>query len=83
VISRILLWSLADSQTTLDEVRVRIDLLEPLPEPSAWLLNDAAERFGIVLFSDDVDEELPAAVAEVTALIGREPDAYEEFDTLV
>jgi hypothetical protein len=82
VISRILLWSLADSRTTLDELRARIDVLDPLPEPGVWLLNDAAERFGVVLFSDDADEELPAAVAHVRTLIGREPDAYEEFDTL-
>ena len=82
MISRILLWSLADSQTTLDELRARIDTLEPLPEPGTWLLNDVAERFGVVLFSDEVDEELPPAVSEVRTLIGREPDAYEEFDTL-
>jgi hypothetical protein len=81
VICRILLWSLADSQTTLDELRARIDAFAPLPAPGMWLLNDAAERFGVVLFSDDVDE-LPLAVAEVRTVIGREPDAYEEFDTL-
>jgi len=82
VICRILLWSLADSQTTLDELRVRIDAVEPLPAPGVWLLNDAAERFGVVLFSDDAEEELPESGAEIRALIGREPDAYEEFDTL-
>ena len=82
VICRILLWGLADARTTLDELRARIDGLEPLPPPSTWLTNDAAERFGVVLFAEDADEELPLAVAEVRTLIGREPDAYEEFDTL-
>ena len=36
-------------------------------------------------FNPDLDREgdtPPASVAELRALIGREPDLYEEFDTL-
>jgi hypothetical protein len=75
VIARILLWSLFDSKTTVDELRVDLPELEP---PSAWLWNNGAERFGLVAFGDVPGDEL----AHVRALIGREPDVFEEFDTL-
>ena len=75
MVVRILLWSLFDSSTTIDELRDRLPQLEP---PSAWLWNDAAERFGALVVGDEV----PATVVDARTLIGREPDAYEEFDTL-
>jgi hypothetical protein len=71
VVVHLLLWSLADSKTTLDELRAQ---LPALPEPSRWLSHDATERFGLVAFG-----ELPE-LAEVIELIGKEPDAVEEFD---
>ena len=73
MIVRLLLWSLADSQTTLDELRARLPELEP---PSVWISNDAGERFGLVAFGD-IDEEILEVVA---VLIGKQPEAGEEFD---
>ena len=72
---RILIWSLFDSKTTIDELRSSLPELEP---PSAWVWNEASERFGVVDFGD----ELPGAVAEARELIGRDPNVAEEFDIL-
>jgi hypothetical protein len=75
VIARLLLWSLFDSKTTIDELRAQLPALEP---PSAWIWNDAAERFGLIAFGDDMPEQLPA----VRELIGSDPEVAEEFDVL-
>ncbi len=75
MIARILLWSLFDSKTTIGELREQLPELAP---PSAWVWNDASERFGLIAFGDERAED----VAGVRQLIGREPDVYEEFDLL-
>jgi hypothetical protein len=75
VIARVLLWSLFDSKTTIDELRPQ---LPELDSPSAWIWNDAAERFGLVCYGD----ELPAGVQAVRDLIGTDPEVAEEFDVL-
>jgi hypothetical protein len=75
VIVRVLIWSLFDSKTTIEEL---CDAIPELETPSSWIWNEASERFGLVVFED----ELPDAVATARDLIGRDPDAYEEFDTL-
>jgi hypothetical protein len=75
VVVRILIWSLFDSKTTIDELRDSLPELEP---PSAWIWNDANDRFGLVAFG----EEPPGEIADARELVGREPDVYEEFDEL-
>jgi hypothetical protein len=75
VVVRILIWSLFDSKTTIGELRESLPELEP---PSAWIWNEASERFGLVLYGD----ELPPGAADARELVGREPDVYEEFDEL-
>jgi hypothetical protein len=75
VLVRILIWSLYDSKTTIEELRAAVEELEP---PSTWVWNEASERFGVVAFGD----ELPEAVAHARELIGRDPDVAEEFDEL-
>ena len=71
---RILIWNLADSKTTLAELR---DRLAPLPDSDLWIGNEVQERFGLVSTS----EELPD-LEHVRALIGKEPEIAEEFDAL-
>jgi hypothetical protein len=73
VIVRLLLWNLADSKTSLEELRARLPYVE---EPSTWLVNEAAERFGLVAFGED-----PPDLADVRELIGRDPDVAEEFES--
>jgi hypothetical protein len=73
VIVRLLIWSVFDSKTTIDELR------ESLPElvaPSRWIWNEAAERFGAIV----VGEELPESIGWAQGLVGAEPDVYEEFE---
>ncbi len=72
---RLLIWSLFDSKTTIEELRDSLAELEP---PSAWLWNEAGERFGVVVFGD----ELPEAITQARRLIGSEPDIADEFDVL-
>ena len=67
---QILLWNLADSKTTLDELRAQ---LPPLPQGDVWLSHEATERFGLISFSGSI----PAQVRE---LIGKDPDVGEAFD---
>ena len=71
---RLLVWNVFDSKTTIDELR---ESLPELAEPSRWIWNEAAERFGVV----SLGEELPEAVGWAQNLVGAEPDVYEEFDT--
>jgi hypothetical protein len=75
VIARVLLWSLFDSKTTIDELRTQ---LPHLPSPSAWLWNEASERFGLIAFDDDP----PSGLEHVRDLIGHEPEVFEQFDVL-
>jgi hypothetical protein len=69
---RLLLWSLADSKTTLDELRAK---LPDLPEGDHWVSDSAGERFGLISFSG-ADE--PAT--EARDLIGKDPEVGEEFE---
>jgi hypothetical protein len=73
VVVRLLIWNVVESHTSLDELRDSLPDLEP---PSAWLWNEATERFGILAFGD----ELPEAAGWAQNLIGEDPDVYEEFD---
>ena len=75
MIARVLLWSLFDSKTTIDELRAQLPALTP---PSVWLWNEASERFGLLAFGDS----LPPGVRDVRDLIGHEPEVYEEFDVV-
>lgn len=75
MIVRVLIWSLFDSKTTIEELRDALPELEP---PSAWIWNEASDRFGLVSFGD----ELPDGVLNARDLVGREADVFEEFDEL-
>ncbi len=69
---RLLLWSLGDSKTTLDELRAK---LPALPEGDVWISDEAGERFGLISFSGTVE---PAN--EARELIGKDPEVGEEFE---
>ena len=69
---RLLIWSLADSMTNLDELRAK---LPELPEGDHWISDPIEERFGLISFSED-DEP----VARARELIGKDPEVGEEFE---
>jgi len=72
VIARILIWSLFDSKTTLEELR---EHLPRLPEGDVWITNEAQDRFGLISFGDRLPD-----LGDVPELIGDEPAVAEEFD---
>ena len=69
---RLLLWNLADSKTTLNELRAK---LPDASDGDHWISDPIGERFGLISFSAD-DEP----VAEARALIGKDPEIGEEFE---
>ena len=71
---RILIWNLADSKSTLDEVR---EQLPPLGEGDVWIANEFQERFGLVSTNDELPD-----LRGLRELIGKEPEIAEEFDAL-
>ena len=66
VVLRLLIWNVFDSKTTIDELRESLPELVP---PSQWIWNEAAERFGVLAFG----EELPESVGWAQDLVGAEP----------
>ena len=84
---RLVLWSLADSKTTIEELRrylrdESVDAFEDVPglRFKAWISDEATERWGAVYLwesREDAEQELPSRARE---LIGKEPDVGEEFD---
>jgi microcystin degradation protein MlrC len=87
VLVRIVLWNLADSKTTVAELRrylrdEAVDAFADVPglRFKAWLSDDATERWGAIYVWESreaAEVELPSRARE---LIGRDPDVGEEFD---
>ena len=72
---RLLIWNVAESRTSIDELR---ESLPELESPSRWIWNEVSDRFGAL----DFDEDLPETIGWAQDLVGSEPDVYEEFDSL-
>ncbi len=87
MVVRIVLWNLADSMTTIEELRryVRDESVDEFAEVEglrfkAWISDALGERWGaFYLFEsrEDAGQELPGRARE---LIGKQPDLVEEFD---
>ena len=87
IVVRIVLWNLADSMTTIEELRryLRDETVDEFAEVEglrfkAWISDALGERWGaFYLFEsrEAADQELPGRVQE---LIGKRPDLVEEFD---
>lgn len=73
MIVRLLLWSLGDSKTSLDELRARI----PESPNRTWISDESTDRFGAIETWDGEPEAFPPEIVE---LIGKEPEIAEEFD---
>ena len=72
MIARVVIWNLADSKTTLEELRAR---LPDLPDGSHWISNEPAERFGLFAIGDEL-----ADLGAIPDLIGVDAVVFEEFD---
>jgi hypothetical protein len=84
---RLVLWNLADSKTTIAELRrylrdESVDAFADVPglRFKAWISDDATDRWGAVYLwesSEAAGQDIPSRARE---LIGKEPDIAEEFD---
>jgi hypothetical protein len=87
VIVRLVLWNLADSKTTIEELRrylvdESVDQFEEVEglRLKLWISDQATERWGAVYVFESVEaaqQELPGRARD---LIGEDPDIVEEFD---
>jgi hypothetical protein len=87
VILRLVIWNLADSRTTIEELRrylreESVDQFEGVPglRFKAWFSDEVTERWGAVYLWETEEagrQELPSRARE---LIGKDPDIGEEFD---
>ena len=87
MVVRLVLWNLADSQTTVAELRryLREESVDRFSEVEglrfkAWISDEVTERWGAVYVWESreaAQQELPGRARE---LIGKDPDIGEEFD---
>ena len=87
MILRLVLWNLADSKTTIEELRryLRDESVDQFAEVpglrfKAWVSDEATERWGAVYLWESLqaaEQELPSRAGE---LIGKDPDIGEDFD---
>jgi len=87
LIVRFVLWNLADSLTTIGELRsyVREEAVDAFEEVDgllfkAWIADEITERWGAVYVwesAEAADQPLPSRARE---LIGKDPDIAEVFD---
>ncbi|HWC44871.1 MAG TPA: YdhR family protein [Casimicrobiaceae bacterium] len=84
---RLVLWSVADSQTNVGELRrylqdEAVDAFASVPGLlfKAWISDEVTERWGAIYVwesKEDSMQELPSRARE---LIGKDPDVVEMFD---
>jgi Putative mono-oxygenase ydhR len=84
---RIVLWNLADSKTTIGELRrylrdESVDQFEEVPglRFKAWISDEASERWGAVYLWESREASEQALPSRARELIGKDPDLGEEFD---
>jgi hypothetical protein len=83
VIVRLVLWNLADSKTTLDELRHHLgDGSDQTPglRFRAWISDETTERFGAVELWESPEAAEQGVPRRVRELIGKDPEVGEVFD---
>ena len=84
---RLVLWSLADSKTTIEELRryLRDESVDAFADVrglrfKAWISDEVTERWGAIYLWESAEaseQEIPSQARE---LIGKDPDIIEVFD---
>jgi hypothetical protein len=87
VILRVVLWNLADSMTTIADLRryLRDESVESFSDVpglrfKAWVSDEATERWGAVYLWESREAAAQAVPSRARELIGKDPDLGEEFD---
>jgi Putative mono-oxygenase ydhR len=87
VIVRLVIWNLADSKTTIEELRryLRDESVDKFEDVEglrfkAWISDEATERWGGVYLWESAEAAAQALPSRARELIGKDPDILEEFD---
>ena len=87
MVVRIVLWSLADSKTTIEELRryLRDESVDAFAEVEglrfkAWISDPAGERWGAFYLFDSLEAAEQPLPGNARELIGKDPDLAEVFD---
>jgi hypothetical protein len=87
VVVRIVLWSLADSKSSIEELRrdLRDESVDAYSDVEglrfkAWVSDAAGERWGSFELYDTLDAAEQPLPSSAPALIGKDPDVAEIFD---
>ena len=87
MIVRLVLWNLADSQTSIAELRrylvdESVDEFEQLEglRLKLWISDEATERWGAIYVWESVEAARQPLPGRARELIGKQPDITEEFD---
>jgi hypothetical protein len=87
VVLRLVLWNLADSKTTIGELRryVRdesVDQFATVPglRFKAWISDEATERWGAIYLWESADAAEQLEPSRTRELIGKDPEIGETFD---
>ena len=87
MVVRIVLWSLADSKTTIEELRryLRDESVDAFAEVAglrfkAWISDPAGERWGAFYLFESVEAAEQPLPGRVRELIGKDPDLTDVFD---
>jgi Putative mono-oxygenase ydhR len=87
MILRLVLWNLADSKATIDDLRrylreESVDQFEEVPglRFKAWISDEATERWGAIYLWESEEAATQVVPSRARELIGKDPDIGEEFD---
>ncbi len=87
MILRLVLWNLADSKTTIGELRrylreESVDQFADVPglRFKAWISDEATERWGAVYLWESEEAARQVVPSRARELIGKDPDVGEDFD---
>lgn len=87
MVIRIVLWSLSESKTTIEELRryLRDESVDEFAEVDglrfkAWLSDPAGERWGAFYLFESLDAAEQPLPGRARELIGKDPDVVEIFD---
>jgi hypothetical protein len=87
MILRLVIWNLADSLTTIEELRrylrdESVDQFEEVPglRFKVWISDEATERWGAIYLWETEEAARQPLPSRARELIGKDPDIGEEFD---
>jgi hypothetical protein len=87
LILRLVIWNLADSKTTIEELRryLRDESVDSFAEVpglrfKVWVSDAASDRWGGVYLWESLEAARQPLPSRARDLIGKDPDIVEEFD---